>query len=124
MKTYEEKDWTDLGIVVDEETGIAALVGISVGPGRPMPSVQLGRIIGPERKFSPYLHPETEWENGKGRLSSVEMVGSIPNALQNKINDLLEPHLTEHSGVRIKEDDIELGRGGQGEAFLGCLSCS
>lgn len=121
-------EWNEIGIVVDEESGIAALVGLSSGGGKPLPSVQLGRIIGPERRFSPYLHPAVDWKDGKGSISEPETIGRIPAGLQEKIARLLQPHLVERPNDGLDKllghDVVDFGRKVHGETILGCLSCS
>lgn len=128
MKSYADMEWTEIGIVVDEDSGIAALVGISGGGGKPLPSVQLGRIIGPERRFSPYLHPAVNWKDGKGSIANPDLIGRIPSGLQERITRMLAPHLVERPGRGLDEllghEIVDIGRKIHGETMLGCLSCS
>lgn len=127
-KTYESTDWRELGIVVDEDTGMAALVGVSLGGGKPLPSVQIGRVIGPERRFSPFLHPAVDWIGGKGAIRDPRQLGIPSTALQDKIVSLLSPFLVERPGKGLDElfgqEVVDLQRPSGGEARLGCLSCS
>jgi hypothetical protein len=127
MKTYDTMKWNELGIVVDDENGVAALVGISVGDSRPMPSVQLGRIIGPERRFSPFLHPVVDWKGGAGSIASPELIGSVTPELQRKIADFLAPHLIERPDLESAvstHEIIDINKQVRGETVLRCLSCS
>ena len=127
MKNFATAQWTEIGIVVNENTGIAA-VGVSSGCGKPLPSVQLGRVIGPERRFSPYLHPAVDWKDGKGKISNRKLIGQMPKGLQDKIAQFLAPHLVERPGQGIDEllghEIVDVGRKVQGETVLDCLSCS
>src|SRR5947208_17040273 len=74
--------WIELGLAIDEESGIAAQVSIQRGP-RSLPGIQLGTLLGSERRFSPYVHPNLHWENGRGNISQDGL--SIPKGLMEQI---------------------------------------
>lgn len=122
-----ENKWKELGVVSDETTGMAAIVTILEGT-RPLPGVQLGHLIGPEKTFSPYVHPKVTWADGKGSVSATNAGLSIPPSLSQKIADLLKPHLIEGPTAAIRDlqnfDLLEVDHGGAVESALGCLKCS
>jgi hypothetical protein len=127
-KGEDEWPWLEIGIVADDESGMAARVCIQHGGRYPLPSVQLGTLIGHDRVFSPHLHPTVTWEEGKGTVTSVDTLGEIPPALQRQVEDLLRPHLVERPEDAVDEllnywlVETEAGR--SVITSMGCLSCS
>lgn len=121
-------EWLEIGIVADPETLIAARVSIQHGGKYPLPSVQLGTLIGDDRRFSPYVHPTVSWAEGKGTLTHGETLVKIPERLQAQINDLLRPHLIERRPEAIKDLLnywlVETPEGKGVVTRMGCLSCS
>jgi len=121
-------EWLEIGIVADPETLMAARVSIQHGGKYPLPSIQLGTLIGDDRRFSPFLHPSVTWTEGKGMIMKL---GVLPEALLKQINELLRPHLIERRTEAIKEllnyklVETPEGRGQVTRmTSMGCLSCS
>ena len=111
---------------------MAARVSIQHGGKHPLTSIQLGTLIGDDRRFSPYLHPTVNWtDDGKGTLEAVEKLVSIPKRLQAQINELIRPHLIERRPEAVKEllnytlVETKLEHGLVTKITkMGCLSCS
>lgn len=125
----ESKDfWLEIGIVADEESGMAARVCIQHGQKYPLPSIQLGTLIGDDRTFSPFLHPSVIWENDRGAVSDIESLGTIPKGLQEQIAMLLRPHLVERREEAVSEllnyTLVEKQAGRNVVTSMNCLSCS
>jgi hypothetical protein len=127
MGKSEDRPWKEIGIAVDEASGIAALVSIHETETHPIPAIQLGTLIGPEKKFSPHLHPHVSWH---GKHGSVEPghIAEIPQALRHKISEMLKTHLEKRSSEPLSDLlRFELVSGEKGPAaggVLRCLSCS
>jgi hypothetical protein len=121
-------EWLEIGIVADPETLIAARVSIQHGGKYPLPSIQLGTLIGDDRRFSPYIHPPVAWTDGKGTLKAAERLVVIPKSLQAQINELLKPHLIERRPEAIKDllnyTIVQTPEGHGVITKMGCLSCS
>ena len=125
----ESKDfWLEIGIVADEESGMAARVCIQHGRKYPLPSVQLGSLIGEDRTFSPFLHPRVVWEEGRCMVTDTENLGTIPKGLQEQIAMLLRPHLVERREEAVRDllnyTLIETQAGRNIVTSMNCLSCS
>jgi hypothetical protein len=123
-----ENPWLEIGIVADDASSVAARVCIQHGAKYPLPSIQLGTLIGDDRRFSPFVHPVVTWENGKGTVTGVEKLGAIPPGLQRQITELLRPHLVERRVDAIREllnyTLVETKAGASVVTSMNCLSCS
>jgi hypothetical protein len=120
--------WLEIGIVADEKTSVAARVCIQHGAKYPLPAIQLGMLIGDDRRFSPFLHPSVSWAEGKGTVMGLGREEAIPEGLVKQINELLRPHLVERRTEAIRQLlNYTLDEAPAGQSVvtrMSCLSCS
>jgi hypothetical protein len=121
-------NWNELGVVSDDETGIAARVYVGTRGRVPVPLVQLGRLAADGNGFLPSVIPDVNWEDGKGKVGDLKESMSIPHALASKVHDMLKPHLVLPDPNELSEDDFKLvdaGNPAKLDANLLCgLRCS
>jgi hypothetical protein len=121
--------WNELGIVSDDESGVAARVFIGTQGRVPIPMVQLGRLGPGETDFFPSIVPEVNWVEGRGSLPGLQQGLSMPEKLAAKVQSILEPHLVLPDANDLDDDDFRLIEVGspskRGENALWCgLKCS
>lgn len=128
MTKVSSVSWQELGIISDDETGIAARVFVSTKGRVPVPMVQLGRLGPAGTDFFPSIIPEVSWAEGQGTLPALAQSATLPDGLAKKVQDMLRPHLVLPDADNLDEEDfklIDLGSPAKSDAGLWCgLSCS
>jgi hypothetical protein len=100
--------WQELGVVSDDETGVAARVFVGTRGRVPVPMVQLGRLGPGGKDFFPSIVPEVQWAAGAGTIPDLGKSASLPDSLTKQVYDMLKPHLVLPNEADLSEDDFKL----------------